>query len=107
MPILIVLKNPRVNLFAEGEIKDDEQGHYDEIFHNQVLMVKNRKGRNQLIPLLQDCNIAVMETVTEEEIEEQEKELKKRKKQAESQGGAGGLISKPGFAFPSGRGGRS
>ncbi len=105
MPILIVLKNPRVNLFAEGEIKDDQQEHYDEIFHNQVLMVKNRKGRNQLIPLLQDCNIAVMETVTDEEIEEQEKEMKKRMKQAETQGGAGGLISKPGFVIPHGRSG--
>ena len=105
MPILIVLKNPRVNLFAEGEIKDDEQQHYDEIFHNQVLMVKNRKGRNQLIPLLQDCNIAVMETVTDEEIDEQEKELEKRRKQAESQGGKGGLISKSGFVIPSNRGG--
>ncbi len=107
MPILIVLKNPRVNLFAEGEIKDDQQAHYDEIFHNQVLMVKNRKGRNQLIPLLQDCNIAVMETVTEKEIDEQEKELEKRRKQAESQGGKGGLISQPGFAIPSRRDGRS
>lgn len=106
MPILIVLKNPRVNLFAEGEIKDDQQEHYDEIFHNQVLMVKNRKGRNQLIPLLQDCNIAVMETVTDEEIEEQDKELKKRQKQAESQGGKSNLISPPGFAIPHGRSGR-
>ena len=107
MPILIVLKNPRVNLFAEGEIKDDEQDHYDEIFHNQVLMVKNRKGRNQLIPLLQDCNIAVMETVTDEEIDEQEKELEKRKKQAESQGGKGGLVTQPGFVIPHRRDGRS
>ncbi len=105
MPILIVLKNPRVNLFAEGEIKDDQQEHYDEIFHNQVLMVKNRKGRNQLIPLLQDCNIAVMETVTEEEIKEQEKEMEKRKKQAEAQGGKGGVISPSDFIIPHRRGG--
>lgn len=106
MPILIVLKNPRVNLFAEGEIKDDQQEHYDEIFHNQVLMVKNRKGRNQLIPLLQDCNIAVMETVTDKEIEEQEKEIEKRKKAAEEKGGRGGLVSQPEFIIPAGRGGR-
>ena len=106
MPILIVLKNPRVNLIAEGEIKDTDEQRYDEIFHNQVLMIKNQKGRNQLIPLLQECNIAVMETVTQKEIDEQDKEMEKRRKQAETQGGKGGLISQPGFAFPAGRGGR-
>ena len=107
MPILIVLKNPRINLIAEGEIKDEDEKSWDELFHNQVLMIKNQKGRNQLVPLLQDCNIAVMETVTDEEIEEQEKEMQKRKKQAEAQGGRGGLISQPDFIIPSNRGGRS
>ena len=107
MPILIVLKNPRINLIAEGEIKDEDEKRWDEIFHNQVLMIKNQKGRNQLVPLLQDCNIAVMETVTDKEIEEQEKAMEKRKQQAEAQGGKGGLISQPGFVIPHRRDGRS
>ena len=106
MPILIVLKNPRMNLVAQGEIKDDSTKEWDEIFHNQVLMVKNKSGRNTLIPLLQECNIAVMEEITEEEIKEMEEELKKRKKKMESQGGKGGSIVTPPFAFPSGKGGK-
>ena len=109
MPILIVLKNPRMNLIASGEIKDDSEKEWDEIFHNQVLMVKNKSGRNTLIPLLQECNIAVMEDVTEEEIEEMKKEAERRKKEMEAQGRGGkggGLISNPDFLFPSGKGGR-
>lgn len=106
MPILIALKNPRMNLIAQGEIKDDSEKQWDEIFHNQILMTKNQAGHNMLIPLLQDCNIAVMEEVTDKEIKDMEELAKKRKKEAESQGGTGGLISKPGFGFPSGRGGR-
>ncbi|TET41742.1 MAG: hypothetical protein E3J60_03850 [Dehalococcoidia bacterium] len=104
MPILIVLKNPRMNLVASGEIKDADEKKWDEIFHNQVLMVKNKAGRNTLVPLLQECNIAVMEEVTEEEIEEMNKMAEKRKKEMEAQGGKGGVISAPQFAFPGGRG---
>ena len=110
MPILIVLKNPRMNFLAEGEIKDSPEAvkEWDEVFHNQVLMVKNKSGRNTLIPLLQECNIAVMEEITEEEIKEMEEELKKRKKEMEVQGrGGGGLVAKPDFLFPAGKGGRS
>ena len=108
MPILIVLKNPRMNLVANGEIKDNSEKEWDEIFHNQVLLVKNQSGRNTLIPLLQDCNIAIMEEVTDEEIKEMEELAKKRKEEMEAQGGkgGGGLISQPQFAFPTGRGGR-
>ncbi|MCK4783324.1 MAG: hypothetical protein KAV87_06200 [Desulfobacteraceae bacterium] len=106
MPILIVLKNPRMNLIAQGEIKDNSEKEWDEIFHNQVLMVKNKSGRNTLIPLLQDCNIAIMEEITDEEITGMEEELKKRKKEMETQGGKGGSIVTPQFAFPSGRGGK-
>lgn len=106
MPILIVLKNPRMNLIAQGEIKDNSEKEWDEIFHNQILMVKNKSGRNTLIPLLQECNIAVMEEITDEEIEEMKKMAEKRTKEMEKQGGQGGLISTPQFGFPSGRGGK-
>ena len=108
MPILIVLKNPRMNFLAEGEIKDGSDKEWDEIFHNQVLMVKNQAGRNTLIPLLQECNIAVMEEITDKEIEEMKKMAEKRTKEMEAQGrGGGGMISKPEFMFPANRGGRS
>ena len=107
MPILIVLKNPRMNFLAEGKIKDGSDKEWDEIFHNQVLMVKNQAGRNTLIPLLQECNIAVMEEVTDEEVEEQKKMAEKRMKEMEAQGGKGGLISTPQYAFPGSRGGKS
>jgi len=104
MPILIVLKSPRMNFLAKGEIKDDAIKEWDEIFHNQLLMVKNQTGHNTLIPLLQECNIAIMEEVTDKEIEEMKKEAEKRKKEMESQGGKGGIINTPQFAFPGGRG---
>ena len=109
MPILIVLKNPRMNFLAEGEIKDGSDKEWDEIFHNQVLMVKNQAGRNTLIPLLQECNIAVMEEITDKEIEEMKKMAEKRAKEMEAQGrgGGGSMISKPEFMFPANRGGRS
>lgn len=99
MPILIALKVPRINLFAEGEIKDEDEKRWDEIFHNQVLIVKNSKGKNTLIPLAMDCNIAVMEEMTEEQLKEIEEASKKRKE--EGQGGP--VITKPQFLFPSGK----
>lgn len=106
MPILIVLKNPRMNLIASGEIKDEDEKKWDEIFHNQVLMVKNKSGQNTLIPLLQECNIAVMEEVTDKEIKEMEEMAKERKREMEAQGGKGGSIVTPQYAFPGGRGNR-
>jgi len=107
MPILIVLKAPRINLIAVGEIKDEDEKKWDEIFHGQMLMIKNQRGKNSVIPLAMDCNIAVLEEVTQEEIDEQEKLAEKRRKQGEAQGGGGGsMITKPTMLFPSGRGGR-
>ena len=108
MPILIALKNPRMNLIAEGEINDIDEKKWDEIFNNQVLLVKNEKGRNTLIPLLQECNIAVMEDTTDEEIKKMEKMAEERKKlmEAQGKGGKGSMISPAGFAFPAGRSGR-
>jgi hypothetical protein len=94
-----------MNFLAEGEIKDSPEAikEWDEVFHNQVLMVKNKAGRNTLIPLLQECNIAIMEETTEEEIEEMKKMAKERAEEMEAQGGGkGGLISMPKYGFPGG-----
>ncbi len=106
MPILIVLKDPRVNLVAEGKIDEKQIKAWDEIFHNQILMFKSQVGNMTVVPLLQDCNIAVMEEITEEELAKQKKEAEERRKKAEAQGGGpgpgGSSIFKPSFGFPSG-----
>lgn len=98
MAILIALKVPRLNLFAEGEIKDEDEAKWDQIFYNQVLMVKNSKGKNTLIPLAMDCNIAVMEEMTDEQLKEIEEASKKRREEQ-----TGPVITKPQFVFPGGR----
>ena len=98
MPLLICLKEPPINLIVEGDIKDDSEKEWDEIFHNQILMVKRQEGLNMVIPLLRECNIAFMQEVTQEEIDEQ-REATKNKRQ-------GSVIAKPGFVIPhGGRGG--
>jgi len=99
MPLLICLKEPPINLIVEGNIKDDSEKQWDEIFHNQMLLVKRVGGMNMVIPLLRECNIAFMQEVTQEEIDEQ-REAAKNKQQ-------GSAISRPQFVIPhGGRGGR-
>ena len=99
MPILIVLKDPRINLIAEGEIDDKQIKAWDEIFSNQILMFKSKKGRNTVVPLLQQCNIAIMEEMTDKEVEEMEERSKKKQ---EEDGGGSSFITKPSFGFPAG-----
>ncbi len=99
MPLLICLKEPPINLIVEGNIKDDSEKQWDEIFHNQILMVKRQGGLNMVIPLLRECNIAFLQEVTREEIEEQ-REAAKNKQQGSS-------IARPNFVIPhGGKGGR-
>ena len=95
MPLLICLKEPPINLIVEGDIKDDSEKEWDEIFHNQILMVKRTGGLNMIIPLLKECNITFLQEVTQEEIDEQ-REATKDKQQ-------GSVISKPEFIIPHGR----
>jgi len=109
MPILIVLKDPRVNLTAEGEIDEKQIKAWDEVFGNQILMFKSTQGRMTVVPLLQQCNIAVMEEITKEELAEQKKRSEELRKKQESEGGpgpGGTSIIKPNFGFPAGRRGR-
>lgn len=94
MPIIICLKEPPINLIVDGNIKDESEKQWDEIFHNQILMVKRQGGLNLVIPLLKECNIAFMQEVTQEEIDEQ-KEATKEKQQ-------GSVISRPQFVIPNG-----
>lgn len=107
MPILICLKDPRVNLVAEGKIDDAHIKEWDEIFQNQILMFKSSKGKMTAVPLSMQCNIAVMEDITKEEVEVQEKKAEERRKKMEAEGPGGGpgggtSIINPAFGFPSG-----
>ncbi len=94
MPILICLKEPRINIIVDGNIKDESEKQWDEIFHNQILMVKRQEGLNMVIPLLRECNVAFMQEVSQEEIDEQ-RESAKNKQQ-------GSVITKPQFIIPQG-----
>ena len=94
MPILICLKEPPINLIVEGDIKDDSEKEWDKMFHNQILMVKRQAGLNMVIPLLKECNIAFIQEVTQEEIDEQRKATKNKQQ--------GSVISRPQFVIPHG-----
>ena len=94
MPILICLKEPRINIIVDGNIKDESEKQWDEIFHNQILMVKRQEGLTMVIPLLRECNVAFMQEVSQEEIDEQ-RESAKNKQQ-------GSVITKPQFVIPHG-----
>lgn len=98
MPILICLKEPGINLIIAGDIKDESEKEWDEIFHNQILMVKRQDGLNMVIPLLRECNIAFMQEVTQEEIDAQREAAKNRQQDS--------VIDRPQFLFPGGKRGR-
>ena len=102
MPIVIVLKDPQINLICQGEIKDNEATikEYDAMFPN--LMVKDQEGNNLVIPLSVDCNIAFIKETTQEAIDKRKKEAEERRKQGR---GGQGLITKPEMLFPGGKGG--
>ena len=95
MPLLICLKEPRINLIVAGEIKEDSEKEWDAIFSNGVLMLKNTEGTAVLVPLWKESNIAFIQEVTEEELEKQRGEFEKQKD--------GSRISKPEFLFPGGK----
>lgn len=98
MPLIIVLKEPPINIIAAGEIKDDSEKEWDKLFNEGVLMVKNQSGHNIIIPLWKESNVTFIQEVTEEQLEEQRKLSEEMQK--------GNTIVKPDFAFPQGRTGR-
>lgn len=95
MPILICLKEPTINLIVEGEIKDESEKEWDKIFREGVLLVKKKNGRNLLVPIWRESNIAFMQEVTEEDIEKGKEEFEKRQKES--------VIERPSYSFPGGR----
>lgn len=95
MPLLIVLKEPPINLIVEGEIKDEDEKKWDEIFNNGVLIVKNQTGQNMVVPLWKESNITFIQEVTQEQIEEQRKAAEEANK--------GNRIQTPGYGFPGGK----
>ena len=95
MPLLICLKEPPINLFVEGEIKDRDEKQWDEIFGGQMLMTKTPDGKNIIIPLLTEHNISFIQEITQAEVDSYRAEAKKRQEQR----GGSGLV-KPQFIFP-------
>lgn len=99
MPLLIVLKEPPMNLIVEGEIKDNDEAYWDGLFNNGVLMVKNKTGQNIIVPLWKESNVTFIQEVTNEQIEEQQK----RAEEAADQANKGNRITSPGYGFPGGK----
>jgi len=95
MPLLISLKEPPINMIVEGQIKDEDEKKWDEIFQNGCLMVKNRTGQNIVIPLWKESNVTFIQGVTEEQLEEQKKMAEEAAK--------GNKVVMPDFAFSSKR----
>ena len=100
MPIIVCLKEPGINLACAGEIKDESSKQYDELFPN--LMVKDLEGHNIVIPLSVDSNIAFIKEVTQAELDKRKKEAEERRQKAAD---GGGVITKPQFVIPHGKGG--
>ena len=92
MPILICLKEPPINLIVDGEIKDESEKEWDQIFREGVLLVKKTNGCNLLVPIWSESNIAFMQEVTEEDIEKAKEEFEKQRK--------GSVIESPQYLFP-------
>lgn len=92
MPLLITLKEPHLNLIVDGEIKDNDEEYWDKIFDNGCLLVKNRTGQNVVVPIWKESNIAIIQEVTKEQVEEQAKRAKER--------GQENTIVTPQYAFP-------
>lgn len=95
MPLLIVLKEPHLNLIVEGEIKDNDEEYWDKVFDNGCLLVKNRTGQNVVVPIWKESNITFIQEVTEEQIKEQEKRAKEKGQESQ--------IVTPQYSFPGGK----
>ncbi len=96
MPLLIVLKEPPVNLIVEGEIKDKDEAFWDGLFSNGVYIATNMTGENLVIPLWKESNVSFIQEVTKEQIEEQ----KKASEEASKEASKGNRITSPGYGFP-------
>ena len=106
MPLRIFIKEPHpMPLIVEGEIKDEDEKYWDGIFNNGAIMVKDHAGQNIVIPVWKESNVAFIQEVSEEQLEEQRKQME----EANQQGGKGSRIVKPDYFFPGrrlqGRGG--
>ena len=80
MPLRIILKDPPIHLIVVGEIRDEDEKKYDEIFSNGCLMVKSRSGQNVIVPLWKESNITLIQEVTEKQLEEEKKAIEEANK---------------------------
>lgn len=95
MAIILFMKDPRITLYIEGEIKDDEVSvkGWDEMFGGRVLITKSYdKKKTLLIPLDKDSSIAYGVNATDSEIEERKLKQKQFEEEQLRQKGKGGLV---------------
>lgn len=103
MPILIYLKEPTWQVFAEGELKMEDHEEWDRIFNNACLIMKNDEGKVMLIPTDKESNIFLMKNITKNEVKEIKERAEKARKLAEAKAEMGGQnIIRPHLAFPKG-----
>lgn len=108
MPIILYLKEPRIELYVKGKISDDPESikEWDEAFAGRVFVTRSYNDKKGLIiPLDKDCNIALGEEVTEKEIDERKAKMKKLKEEQELRE-KGGKIAPVTLGMPGGVKGR-
>ncbi len=110
MPIAIWLKDPKVSILVKGKIDNKLYGEFAEAVKNgsKSIFQMNHNETGQII-LIPTGNIAMMQHLTDKEVEEAKKKAEKDMNKRAAMGGGGpgaGLIS-PTMLMPSNRGGRS
>lgn len=109
MPIILYLKEPRVELYVKGKISEDPESikEWDEAFAGRVFVTRSYNDKKGLIiPLDKDCNIALGEEASEKEIDERKEKLKKLKEEEERKRGGGRGIDPVHMVIPGGGKGR-
>ena len=109
MPIAIWLKDPKVSILVKGEIDKglkDSLGNAAKSGMPFIMeLLHDDTGQPVLIP---SDNVAMMQYLTDKEVEEaKEKAESDMKKRAAMAGGGGSGLVSPGMLIPSNRGGRS
>lgn len=104
MPIAIWLKDPKVSILVKGEITEAKIKMFRDAVKNgdKEIMIESHNETDQVV-LIPTGNIAMMQHLTDKEVEE----AKKKAKAAATMGGGGGSVISPTMLIPSNRGGRS
>lgn len=77
--VIICLKDPPIFHVCEGYIPDNSAAQYDEIFRPMGGCIFEKRistQKNIVYPISRDSNIAYIEEITKEELEERQKKMK-------------------------------